>query len=119
MPNFKLWEMGNCIMLDFPFSLVQERQGENACLLKNASLERESYVCTNSGAAQRQFEQIGQPSVAAAGFRSPLLPESRPSLNEFHRYSSECWLFLFPLSTLPTKPFTEATSVVIDCFFVI
>lgn len=43
MPNFKLWETGDYIMLDFPFFSVQERHGENVCLLENADLEMESY----------------------------------------------------------------------------
>lgn len=94
---------------------MQERQEENARLWENACLERDSYVCTNTGVTQRQLEQVGHPTQVATGFLfSSLLPQSRFRLNEFYRPSSEFWLFLFSLSTFPTKPFTKVTRIVID-----
>lgn len=51
----------------FPFFLIQERQ-ENVYLLENAGLERESYVYTNTGEAQRQLEQTGHPATEVSGF---------------------------------------------------
>lgn len=108
--------MGNYIMLDFPF--FQFRRGRRrmyACWRRQAWRGRVTFAQT--GVTQRQLEWTGPPAVEASAFLfSSLLPQSWSRLKEFHRPDSEFWLFLFFLSTFCTKPFIEATGIVIDWF---
>lgn len=109
MPNFKLWETGNHIMLDFPYFNSGEAGGE--CTLGECRCGEESYGCTNTGHSEADRTS----SHGDTGFHfSSLLPESRSRLNEFHRPSSEFWLFLFLCLLFPQVLLPKATRVVID-----
>lgn len=109
-------------MLDFPFFSLGKALG---CLLVNV-LERESYWFA-------QTEGHSEPAWAdwpshGGGPWIPVFlshPQNRSRLNQFQRHQSEFWFFFSlslsvsappSLSFFSRKPFTKATSIVIDWF---